>query len=211
LREHARTRATAPRDMVLVTLRAMALGGMRDHLGGGFHRYSVDAEWRVPPFEKLLYDQAQLVLAFAEAAQITGDRFYAEVALDTLDYVRRDLTSPGGGFFSAEDADSVPPEHAHEAHPHKMEGAFYIWSDEEIQEAPGADAEVFRARYGVRADGNAPADPQGEFIHKNLLYTARSLDDVASAAGRSVDEVADVLRKARHLLMARREGRPRPH
>ena len=116
--------------MVLVTLRAMALGGMRDHLGGGFHRYSVDADWRVPHFEKMLYDQAQLVLAYAEAAQVTGDRFYAEVALDTLDYVRRDLTSPGGGFFSAEDADSVPPEHAHEARPHKMEGAFYIWRDE---------------------------------------------------------------------------------
>ena len=112
LREHARTGAPAPRDMVLVTLRAMALGGMRDHLGGGFHRYSVDAEWRVPHFEKMLYDQAQLVLAYAEAAQVTGDRFYADVALDTLDYVRRDLTSPGGGFFSAEDADSVPPEHA---------------------------------------------------------------------------------------------------
>ena len=149
--------------MVLVTLRAMALGGMRDHLGGGFHRYSVDADWRVPHFEKMLYDQAQLVLAYAEAAQVTGDRFYAEVALDTLDYVRRDLTSPGGGFFSAEDADSVPPEHAHEARPHKMEGAFYIWRDDEIQEVLGADADVFRARYGILPDGNAPADPQGEF------------------------------------------------
>ncbi len=146
LREHARTGVANARDMVLVTLRAMALGGMRDHLGGGFHRYSVDADWRVPHFEKMLYDQAQLVLAFAEAAQITGDRFYADVALDTLDYVRRDLTSPGGGFFSAEDADSVPPEHAHEPRPHKMEGAFYIWRDDEIQDVLGDDAAVFRAR-----------------------------------------------------------------
>jgi uncharacterized protein len=210
-REHARTGATAPRDMALVTLRAMALGGMRDHLGGGFHRYSVDADWRVPHFEKMLYDQAQLVLAFSEGAQVTGDRLYADVALDTLDYVRRDLTSPGGGFFSAEDADSVPPEHAHEARPHKMEGAFYIWSDDEIQEVLGADADVFRARYGILADGNAPADPQGEFTHKNLLYTARSLEEVARSAGRSVDEVVEALGRARGLLMTRRATRPRPH
>ena len=211
LREHARTGASAARDMALVTLRAMALGGMRDHLGGGFHRYSVDADWRVPHFEKMLYDQAQLVLAFTEAAQLTGEPFYAEVALDTLDYVRRDLGSQGGGFFSAEDADSVPPEHAHEARPHKMEGAFYIWRDEEIQEILGDNAPVFRARYGILPDGNAPADPQGEFTHKNLLYTARSIEDVASITGRSVDEVVDALHQARNALMTRRSARPRPH
>jgi uncharacterized protein YyaL (SSP411 family) len=211
LREYARTGATNARDMVLVTLRAMALGGMRDHLGGGFHRYSVDADWRVPHFEKMLYDQAQLVLAYAEAAQVTGDRSYAEVALDTLDYVRRDLTAPGGGFFSAEDADSVPPEHAHEARPHKMEGAFYIWRDEEIGEVVGADADVFRVRCGIMPDGNAPADPQGEFTEKNLLYTARSLEDVASMTGRTVDEVVTTLERARGRLMARRATRPRPH
>ena len=211
LREHARTRATAPRDMVLVTLRAMALGGMRDHLGGGFHRYSVDADWRVPHFEKMLYDQAQLVLAYAEAAQVTGDRFYAEVAIDTLDYVRRDLTAPGGGFFSAEDADSVPPEHAHEKHPHKVEGAFYVWRDDEIQQILGDNAAVFRARYGILPNGNAPADPQGEFTHKNLLYTARSIEDVASITGRSLDGVTDALQTARGLLMTRRAARPRPH
>jgi uncharacterized protein YyaL (SSP411 family) len=211
LREHARTGAAAPRDMTLVTLRAMGLGGMRDHLGGGFHRYSVDADWRVPHFEKMLYDQAQLVLAYTEAAQVTGERYYAEVALDTLDYVRRDLTGPGGGFFSAEDADSVPPEHAHEAHPHKMEGAFYIWRNEEIAEALGADADVFCARFGILPDGNAPSDPQGEFTHKNLLYTARPLDHVASTVGRSVEEVEGALRRAREVLMVRRSMRPRPH
>src|SRR5207253_1215161 len=109
LREYRRTGATPPHEMVLTTLRAIALGGMRDHVGGGFHRYSVDANWRVPHFEKMLYDQAQLVLAFVEAAQSSGDRFFAEVAIDTLDYVRRDMTDPSGGFYSAEDADSVPP------------------------------------------------------------------------------------------------------
>ena len=118
--------------MVTETLRAMALGGMRDHVGGGFHRYSVDAEWRVPHFEKMLYDQAQLVLAYLEAAQATGEDFYATVAEDTLDYVLRDMTDAGGGFYSAEDADSVPPEQAGQPGAHKSEGAFYIWTDEEI-------------------------------------------------------------------------------
>ena len=92
---------------------AMALGGMRDHVAGGFHRYSVDAEWRVPHFEKMLYDQAQLVLAYLEAAQASGDRFYADVAEDTLQYVLRDMTDQGGGFYSAEDADSVQIGRAH--------------------------------------------------------------------------------------------------
>ena len=96
-----------PRQMALETLRAMAVGGMRDHIGGGFHRYSVDAEWRVPHFEKMLYDQAQLVLAYLEAAQASGDEFFAAVAEDTIAYVLRDLTGPDGGFYSAEDADSV--------------------------------------------------------------------------------------------------------
>src|SRR5439155_18096883 len=121
-REHARTGDQFARDMVLRTLRAMALGGMRDHIGGGFHRYSVDAAWRVPHFEKMLYDQAQLVLAYLEAAQVSGDRFYSDVAEDTLQYVMRQMTDGAGGFYSAEDADSVPPEQAGTPAAHKMEG-----------------------------------------------------------------------------------------
>ena len=93
--------------MALLTLRKMAAGGMHDQLGGGFHRYSVDASWRVPHFEKMLYDQAQLASAYLDAYQITGDLRYEAIARDTLDYVRRDLTDPGGGFYSAEDADSL--------------------------------------------------------------------------------------------------------
>jgi uncharacterized protein YyaL (SSP411 family) len=211
LREHRRTGDERARDMVLVTLRAMALGGMRDHLGGGFHRYSVDGDWRVPHFEKMLYDQAQLVLAYVEAAQLTGDSFFAGVAADTLAYVRRDLRHPGGGFFSAEDADSVPPEHANDPAAHKSEGAFYIWRDEEIGAALGPDADIVRMRYGILPDGNAPFDPQHEFTHKNLLYTARSIDEIASAIGRSVEEVAAALERARPTLLALRDGRPRPH
>src|SRR3954466_15375507 len=130
-REHARSGNTGARDIALATLGAMAAGGMRDHIGGGFHRYSVDGAWRVPHFEKMLYDQAQLVIAFIEAAQVSGDPFYAEVAEDTLLYVMREMTDEGGGFYSAEDADSVPPEEVAAAGepgreaPHKKEGAFY--------------------------------------------------------------------------------------
>ena len=211
LREYHRTGNQAAHEMVLATLKAMALGGMRDHIGGGFHRYSVDGSWRVPHFEKMLYDQAQLVLAYVEAAQSSGDRFFADVALDTLDYVRRDMTDPAGGFYSAEDADSVPPEAAGQADAHKMEGAFYVWPNAEIGEALGPDADIFRLRYGVLPDGNAPFDPQNEFTRKNLLYTARSIDEIAAAVGRSVDEVLSALQRSRLTLHVVRDKRPRPH
>ena len=217
LREHARVGSADARDMVLDTLRAMAIGGMRDHLGGGFHRYSVDGEWRVPHFEKMLYDQAQLVLTYVEAAQLTGEGFWADVAADTLDYVKRDLGHPDGGFYSAEDADSVPPELATTNHqpptgkPHKTEGAFYIWSDAEIGEALGADADVFRLRFGILPDGNAPFDPQNEFTGRNLLYSARTFDDIAAATGQSATQVASALERARVTLLALRVRRPRPH
>jgi uncharacterized protein YyaL (SSP411 family) len=216
LREHARTGASqgkdpAPRDMALLTLRAMALGGMRDHIGGGFHRYSVDGDWRVPHFEKMLYDQAQLTLAYAEAGQVTGDRFFSDVAIDTLAYVRRDLTDKEGGFYSAEDADSVPPEHAGEPDAHKMEGAFYVWTDEEVRDVLGVDADIFCQRFGVQPGGNAPFDPQNEFANKNLLYTARPLADVQQKADMSALEVVEVLEGARRALFERRSTRPRPH
>ena len=197
--------------MALLTLRAIALGGMRDHVGGGFHRYSVDADWRVPHFEKMLYDQAQLTLAYVEAAQLTGEPFYSDVAADTLAYVRRDLTHSDGGFYSAEDADSVPPEHADEPSLHKSEGAFYIWRSEEIAAAAGSDADIVRMRYGILPDGNAPFDPQSEFTHRNLLYTARSIDDIAALTGQSPDEVDGALARARAALLAVRSTRPRPY
>jgi uncharacterized protein YyaL (SSP411 family) len=211
LREHRRTGDAPAREMALVTLRAMALGGMRDHIGGGFHRYSVDGNWRVPHFEKMLYDQAQLVLAFVEAAQLAGDTFFADVGRDTLSYVRRDLRHPDGGFFSAEDADSVPPEQANASSPHKSEGAFYIWHDQEIGQALGADADVVRMRFGILPDGNAPFDPQNEFTHKNLLFTARSIEEIASATGRSGPDVEAALARARQVLLELRARRPRPH
>jgi uncharacterized protein YyaL (SSP411 family) len=212
LREFGRTGVEEARTMALETLRAMALGGMRDHIGGGFHRYSVDARWRVPHFEKMLYDQAQLVLAFLEGAQAAGDGFYASVAEDTLDYVRRELTHAGGGFYSAEDADSVAPELADDPHAHATEGAFYIWPASEIDALfPEADARIVTLRFGLEPNGNAPSDPQGEFRAKNLLYTATSIEDIAARTGASPDDIVDTLSRARQTLFRARAKRPRPH
>jgi uncharacterized protein len=217
LREYARTGdaggsgATDLRDMVLGTLRAMALGGMRDHIGGGFHRYSVDAAWRVPHFEKMLYDQAQLALAFVEGAQVSGDPFYLEVAEDTLQYVLRDLTDAGGGFYSAEDADSLPPEDAESGAGQKKEGAFYLWRDDELDTLLQEDAAIVKFRFGIEPNGNAPHDPQQEFTGKNLLHVAQSVDDVVRRTGRSAGEVVDVLNRARVRMFESRRTRPRPH
>ena len=205
LREYARRGDATLLEMVTRTLRAMALGGIRDHVGGGFHRYAVDAEWRVPHFEKMLYDQAQLVLAYLEAAQATGHAFFAAVAEDTLEYVRRDMQHPRGGFYSAEDADSVPPESPGE----KREGAFYVWTDAELGALLGTDASIVRERFGIEPNGNAPSDPQGEFTGRNLLYTARSIDDIAARSGRTPEEVVATLGRARQILFDARLARPR--
>jgi uncharacterized protein len=198
-------------EMVLQTLRAMALGGMRDHIGGGFHRYSVDGAWRVPHFEKMLYDQAQLAIAYLEAAQASGDAFYETVAEDTLDYVLRDMTDERGGFYSAEDADSLPPESVGQPGVHKAEGAFYLWRDEEIRKLLGDDADIVRKRFGIEPGGNAPHDPQQEFTGKNILYVDQPIEDIAIRTSRPADEVMEVLARARKVLFDLRAGRPRPH
>ena len=211
LREHVRTGHQDPLAMVLRTLQAMALGGMRDHIGGGFHRYSVDAGWRVPHFEKMLYDQAQLVLAYVEAAQASGgDPFYLEVAEDTLLYVLREMTDADGGFYSAEDADSVPPEQAGQADAHKTEGAFYLWRRDELEPLLGANAAIVASRFGIEPNGNAPSDPQQEFTGKNLLYVSQSIEDIAARTGKSADGVSETIDRARVTMFQHRLTRPRP-
>ena len=196
-------------EMDLITLRKMAAGGMHDHLGGGFHRYSVDRYWHVPHFEKMLYDQAQLAVAYLDAFQITQDRQFASVARDILDYVARDLTSNEGGFFSAEDADSLfehgKPEHG--------EGAFYIWTKNEIDTALGNAAEIFDFHYGVQSHGNAPegSDPQDEFRGKNILIERHTIAETAQQFQKPEDAVRDLLRQSREKLFAIRSKRPRPH
>jgi uncharacterized protein YyaL (SSP411 family) len=209
LREFRRTADAPALNMVVRTLQAMARGGMRDHIGGGFHRYSVDAQWRVPHFEKMLYDQAQLALAYLEAAQASQDLTLLEVAQDTLRYVQRDMTDTAGGFYSAEDADSLP-EGAPPGAP-KAEGAFYLWSAAEIESSLGVDAPVVQARYDVRANGNALQDPQGEFGGQNILYAARSVEDIARDRGGTVVETEAILGRARRRLFEARARRPRPH
>jgi uncharacterized protein YyaL (SSP411 family) len=210
-RETARTGDGTPAYMAARTLQAMSLGGMRDHIGGGFHRYSVDGNWRVPHFEKMLYDQAQITLALLEAFQIADDPFFADVAEDTIEYVLREMTHADGGFYSAEDADSVPPEHQNDAHPHKTEGAFYLWDEQEIRALLGEDAEIVVQRFGIRPGGNAPEDPHGEFTGKNVLYVASSPEEIAGRLGRAAADVIAALHKTRMTLFEARLKRPRPH
>jgi uncharacterized protein len=210
MREHARTGDEDALAMVVQTLRAMALGGLRDHIGGGFHRYTVDAAWRVPHFEKMLYDQAQLVLAYVEASQAAGDPFFMEVAEDTLLYVLREMTDSGGGFYCAEDADSVPPEQQGEPGVHKAEGSFYLWRADEVDALLGDEAQVVRRRFGIEAGGNAPSDPQGEFAGKNILYIARSVEELATEFRRPPDEIRSALRASRMAMFQHRLARPRP-
>jgi hypothetical protein len=200
----------AAESMALFTLRKMACGGMHDHLGGGFHRYSVDAEWHVPHFEKMLYDQAQLVEACLTAQQVSGDPFFGETARTTLRYVLRDLTSPDGAFYSAEDADSLPTADAKK----KEEGAFYVWTEAEIREALGPDrARDFAAVFGVEPGGNVPvgSDPHGELEGANVLIHRLDLREAAIQLGKTETDFARQLAQDRETLFARRAKRPRPH
>jgi uncharacterized protein YyaL (SSP411 family) len=193
-----------PADMVLFTLRAMARGGMNDQLGGGFHRYSVDERWFVPHFEKMLYDQAQLAISYLEGYQLSGDATLAQVARDILEYVLRDMTHNEGGFYSAEDADSViDPAHPHE----KGEGAFYIWTKSEIDTLLGQTAsEWFCYRYGVEPNGNVHEDPHGEFTGKNILYEAHTPEETTARFGVSPAD----MRHANEKLLSARGRRVRP-
>ena len=211
LREHVRVGDPRSREMALRTLEAMADGGMRDHVGGGFHRYSVDAAWTIPHFEKMLYDQAQLTLAYLEAGQLTGDVRFFDVVDDTLAYVSRELTGDAGGFLSAQDADSVSPEEVGRPGAKSTEGAFYLWTRDELDDVLGPDADLVARRYGVEDTGNAPENPTGEFVGKNHFYLARTAEEVACEMSATVDDVNTRLAHARGLLRARRDIRPHPH
>ena len=183
----------AARDLVLKQLDAMRAGGIHDHLGGGFHRYSVDREWLVPHFEKMLYDQAQIAWACLEAWQATGNRAYAETARGIFAYVERDLSSPEGGFYSAEDADSEGEE-----------GRFYVWTPAEIELALGADAALFACRYGVT--------PQGNFEHgTTILSEVGTLSECGKRFAIAPAEAERRIDAARAKLLEVRSRRVRPH
>lgn len=209
LRHYKRTGKENALGMVLQTLQRMAGSGMYDHIGGGFHRYATDERWHVPHFEKMLYDQAQLVVSFLEAYQITREESYADAARDVLSYAQRVMTHPQGGFYSAEDAESaIDPRDPGK----KEEGAFYVWTAEELKAILSPDEmNVFFPRYGVEESGNVIADPHGVFRGKNILHLVHSVEQVALQLGMTSDQVQGLLFSARDKVFAAREKRPRPH
>jgi len=192
------------------TLRAMAAGGMQDQLGGGFHRYSVDRYWHVPHYEKMLYDQAQLAMAYLDAWQISKDGAYREVVEGIFRYLLDTLRDSGGAFHAAEDADSLPQADAVE----KREGAFWTWEAREIFALlPPRDAAIFSAAFGVEAQGNArpESDPHGDLANQNTLFRAMRDVGLAERFDCSESEIRERLLVCREILMEARSRRPLPH
>ncbi|HWA10620.1 MAG TPA: thioredoxin domain-containing protein [Opitutaceae bacterium] len=198
-------------EMAVQTLMKMAQGGIHDHVGGGFHRYSVDARWFVPHFEKMLYDQAQIALNALDARLATGDERFAWLARDIFGYVERNLTHPQGGFYSAEDADSPAPS-AEPGEAKEAEGAFYLWTQTEIAAAAGTHAPLVCAHFGVKEKGNVPAeaDPHGEFTGRNILAQTQALSVTAQAQALTLEAASDRLTAALETLRVNRARRPRP-
>src|SRR5438477_570679 len=163
--------------MVKATARKMAAGGIYDQLGGGFHRYSVDAVWLVPHFEKMLYDNAQLIRIYLHLFQITKDEFFERIAVETLEYVKREMLDARGGFYSSQDADSEGEE-----------GKFFVWTPQEVEEIIGeCDAQVFNFFYDVSDGGN--------FEGKNILNIQFQIDATAKALKKSVSEIEEILER----------------
>ena len=193
LREWRRTGDKNLLGMAEFTLQRMALGGLYDQLGGGFHRYSVDEQWLIPHFEKMLYDNALLARVYLEARQATGSAFYGSIAADVLDYVLREMTSPEGGFYSAQDADSEGEE-----------GKFFVWTPQEIEAVLGAEeGRVVSRFYGVTEGGN--------FEHgKSALHIPLPPAAFAEQEGMEAGKLLDLLQRARRRLFEARERRVKP-
>jgi len=186
--------------MVEQTLRAMRQGGIYDHVGFGFHRYSTDQIWLVPHFEKMLYDQAMLIMAYADAYLATKKEEYRHTACEICDYVLRDMTGPGGGFYSAEDADSEG-----------VEGKFYVWSHEEIYNILGpSDAGLIIKVFNIAKDGNFIDQAINERPGTNILHLDRSLEQTAEALNMAAQNLRDRLNAALKKLFSSREKRIQP-
>ncbi len=196
--------------MTLRTLQAMALGGMHDHLAGGFHRYSVDRYWHIPHYEKMLYDQGQLATTYLEAWEISGDVWLLRVAEGILSYLSETMLDDSGAFHTAEDADSFETADAQ----HPIEGAFWTWRAEEIQRLlPPMDAAIFSAAYNIQANGNArpESDPHGELEGRNTLHRVKTDANLAQLYDCSMRAIEDSLATSRATLLAARLKRPLPH
>jgi hypothetical protein len=188
-------------NMVEKTLDAMVQGGIYDHLGFGFHRYSVDRQWIQPHFEKMLYDQALLVMVYTEAYQATGNKRYRETAQEVLEYLMRDMRSSLGGFYSAEDADSEGEE-----------GKFYLWTASEIKKILGPeDGELFSHVYNVNSDGNFKEEATGFQTGKNVLYRTNNWEDLSSQLEITSEELWWKMESAREKLFTARQERIHPH
>ncbi|MCU0425591.1 MAG: thioredoxin domain-containing protein [Candidatus Kapabacteria bacterium] len=204
LRYYKRTGNRTALAMVERTLISMRHGGLFDHIGYGFHRYSTDREWLLPHFEKMLYDQAMLAVAYLEAHQASPDKdkkeVFAQVAEEVFTYVLRDMTSPEGGFYSAEDADS-------EGH----EGKFYVWSEEELKRVLGDDnAKLFAAAYNFSLDGNFFDEASGSQTGENIPHLRTSIEDFAKHHGTEIHELRVRLAVMREQLFYHREERVHP-
>ena len=185
------------RHMALFTLEKMQAGGMYDHIGGGFHRYSTDPYWLVPHFEKMLYDNALLALAYLDAYQLTGDKEHERVAREILDYIIADMQSPEGPYYSATDADSIGPKG------HREEGYYFTWTQAELDAALGTDlAATIAAYYNMTKRGN--------FEGRNILHTPKSRDDIARELSMDRGELDAAIASARSKLLAVRGKRPAP-
>lgn len=188
-------------EMVEKTLHAMRQGGIYDHIGFGFHRYSTDAEWFLPHFEKMLYDQAMISMAYIEAYQATGKEEYKKTAREIFTYVLRDMTSREGGFYSAEDADSEGEE-----------GKFYLWTEGEIRQILGKDdADLFISVFNVEKRGNFREEATGKGMGGNILHLKKSLAEIASQLKISKTEIESRIEMARQKLFDVRERRVHPH
>ncbi|XP_025163476.1 spermatogenesis-associated protein 20 isoform X2 [Harpegnathos saltator] len=205
-------------EMCLHTLTKMAYGGIHDHVGQGFSRYSVDGEWHVPHFEKMLYDQAQIIQAYADAYVITKDSFYSDIVDDIAKYVERDLRHKEGGFYSAEDADSLPESKSSA----KREGAFYVWTYDEVKsllnkKVPGRNNvrffDLICYHFNVKKEGNVrkAQDPHGELTGKNVLIAYEAVEKTAEHFNISLEDTKTYIKQACLILFKERSKRPRPH
>ena len=201
LRYHKRKSKDRALEMVEKTLGAMALGGIYDHLGYGFHRYSTDQQWILPHFEKMLYDQALISMAFIETYQVTGKEDYAEKVHEVMTYVLRDMTSTEGGFYSAEDADSEG-----------VEGKFYVWETRELKNLlEDKDFKLFCQVFNITEEGNFHDEATGEQTGKNILFLKKSLGELAEGLGIDKEILKTEIKNIQELLFKKREERIKPH